>query len=166
VVRRLTISVVLAAALTLLALDAVSWVVPVEGDWGIGTRHFIDVRAYKGELRLCYGTHFIDNLRSGLAGTRDVLELWGVLTFRTTVTARNPTHLAAPAPHLKWHRRINTLVLRLWVPIVLLSLYPLMITAHRLYVHRGRRLRRACIHCGYDLCGNTSGRCPECGEKV
>ena len=23
-----------------------------------------------------------------------------------------------------------------------------------------------CIYCGYDLTGNTSGRCPECGEAV
>lgn len=23
-----------------------------------------------------------------------------------------------------------------------------------------------CIQCGYDLCGNTSGRCPECGLEV
>lgn len=22
-----------------------------------------------------------------------------------------------------------------------------------------------CVHCGYDLTGNTSGRCPECGER-
>lgn len=34
-----------------------------------------------------------------------------------------------------------------------------------------RRLRRraesgACLHCGYDLTGSTSGRCPECGEAV
>jgi hypothetical protein len=23
-----------------------------------------------------------------------------------------------------------------------------------------------CLHCGYDLTGNVSGKCPECGEKV
>jgi predicted Zn-ribbon and HTH transcriptional regulator len=25
---------------------------------------------------------------------------------------------------------------------------------------------RACQKCGYDLTGNVSGRCPECGEAV
>ncbi len=33
-----------------------------------------------------------------------------------------------------------------------------------------RRERRAargyCVSCGYDLTGNESGRCPECGERV
>lgn len=33
-----------------------------------------------------------------------------------------------------------------------------------------RRRRRSapgcCVHCGYDLTGNTSGRCPECGCAV
>ncbi len=28
---------------------------------------------------------------------------------------------------------------------------------------RGRRSGRPCVHCGYDLRGNTSGICPECG---
>ncbi|MHC4063081.1 MAG: hypothetical protein ACYSUI_01060 [Planctomycetota bacterium] len=23
-----------------------------------------------------------------------------------------------------------------------------------------------CLHCGYDLTGNTSGRCPECGRRA
>lgn len=29
-----------------------------------------------------------------------------------------------------------------------------------------RRGFSVCLHCGYDLRGNTSGACPECGEKV
>ena len=38
--------------------------------------------------------------------------------------------------------------------------------------HRDRRLissspdHRLCLRCGYDLNGNTSGVCPECGEKT
>lgn len=28
-----------------------------------------------------------------------------------------------------------------------------------------RRSRGLCVRCGYDLTGNTSGRCPECGAK-
>lgn len=32
---------------------------------------------------------------------------------------------------------------------------------------RGKRLRQfgRCVHCGYNLKGSTSGRCPECGES-
>ena len=29
-----------------------------------------------------------------------------------------------------------------------------------------RRLRGLCLHCGYDLRGNVSGICPECGATV
>ncbi|MDB5293091.1 MAG: hypothetical protein JWL69_4332 [Phycisphaerales bacterium] len=29
-----------------------------------------------------------------------------------------------------------------------------------------RRDRGLCPHCGYDLTGNVSGTCPECGEKA
>ncbi len=29
-----------------------------------------------------------------------------------------------------------------------------------------RRARGQCQKCGYDLTGNVSGRCPECGEVV
>lgn len=35
------------------------------------------------------------------------------------------------------------------------------------YRRRRRRLRvGACLQCGYDLTGNASGRCPECGSEV
>lgn len=29
-----------------------------------------------------------------------------------------------------------------------------------------RRKAGCCIHCGYNLTGNTSGVCPECGRTV
>ncbi|HUU98153.1 MAG TPA: hypothetical protein VM487_20670 [Phycisphaerae bacterium] len=29
-----------------------------------------------------------------------------------------------------------------------------------------RRAKGLCINCGYDLTGNVSGRCPECGTAV
>lgn len=31
---------------------------------------------------------------------------------------------------------------------------------------QGRAARGYCVNCGYDLTGNESGRCPECGERV
>ena len=49
------------------------------------------------------------------------------------------------------------------VPLLIISLF----TTSRLLRHRreARRTRRgACRHCGYDLTGNVSGICPECGR--
>jgi len=46
----------------------------------------------------------------------------------------------------------------MWIAVLLLSSR-----------HRRRRLRRKrgkCIRCGYDLTGNESGVCPECGTEV
>ena len=33
-------------------------------------------------------------------------------------------------------------------------------------IRRRRMMSGQCVGCGYDLTGNVSGRCPECGEMV
>lgn len=36
-----------------------------------------------------------------------------------------------------------------------------------LFIRTIRRQRLGlCLHCGYDLRGNLSGRCPECGRRT
>ncbi len=58
-----------------------------------------------------------------------------------------------------------TLVLPGWLVVLLLSAYPVPMLAYGL-------LRRKpippghCEKCGYNLKGNVSGVCPECGEKM
>ena len=37
---------------------------------------------------------------------------------------------------------------------------------HRRIVRRGRWRRGLCLACGYDLRGNVSGHCPECGRRI
>jgi len=57
--------------------------------------------------------------------------------------------------------------LRFWIgtPAVLLALWP-AISFVRGPLRRFRRRRRGlCIPCGYNLAGNASGVCPECGTK-
>ena len=61
----------------------------------------------------------------------------------------------------------------MWVGSVLQGLIAVATTAAALavmlwvgiaFIRRAIRLRRGgCIHCGYNLTGNVSGRCPECG---
>ena len=57
-------------------------------------------------------------------------------------------------------------VIPLWLVFTLLIFYP--VTAFlRGPVRRARRRKRgSCVQCGYNLTGNTSGTCPECGVGV
>ncbi len=52
-----------------------------------------------------------------------------------------------------------------WVMLLGLGWLPFRLVRNRLR-HLRRRRRGCCITCGYDLQGNTSGRCPECGTTV
>ena len=54
----------------------------------------------------------------------------------------------------------------LWLFVVLFCIYP-TIAFVRGPVRRWRRLRTGrCVRCGYNLAGNVSGRCPECGTEI
>ena len=58
------------------------------------------------------------------------------------------------------------MVVPLWMPFVLFAAYP-AIAFIRGPVRRWRRRRKGrCLKCGYDLTGNVSGVCPECGGSV
>ena len=54
------------------------------------------------------------------------------------------------------------LVVPLWIPLSLVVIP----TAFLFWCDRRRVSARCCQACGYDLTGNTSGVCPECGVKV
>jgi hypothetical protein len=60
----------------------------------------------------------------------------------------------------------KTLTVWLWGVAALLLIYPIAAFI-RGPVRRWRRRRRGlCRHCGYDLTGNVSGVCPECGKTI
>ncbi len=53
-----------------------------------------------------------------------------------------------------------------WFPFVVLSAYPTLVFI-RGPARRWRRRRRGlCLTCGYNLEGNVSGVCPECGSEI
>lgn len=64
------------------------------------------------------------------------------------------------------HRRATWIVFPLWLSTTVLALgstVPLAIAP----VRQWRRRRNGwCLTCGYDLRGNRSGRCPECGTRL
>lgn len=54
----------------------------------------------------------------------------------------------------------------LWTPAVLIGGVWTLPRVHRAVVRRRRRERGVCVECCYDLTGNASGVCPECGAKM
>lgn len=52
------------------------------------------------------------------------------------------------------------------VIILLLAAYPLGALIRGPVRRRRRRRRGLCVKCGYNLTGNTSGVCPECGTEA
>lgn len=56
--------------------------------------------------------------------------------------------------------------LPLWMPFVVFGAYPgYALVTRRSRRRRQRRKRGLCVECGYNLTGNVSGRCPECGSS-
>lgn len=49
----------------------------------------------------------------------------------------------------------------LWFPVIVFRMYPTIILIRRL-----RRRRGHCLKCDYNLGGNLSGVCPECGTPI
>lgn len=54
----------------------------------------------------------------------------------------------------------------LWFPVFLLMGLPCIAFVLRSARVRRRRKRGLCLKCAYDLTGNISGVCPECGTKI
>jgi hypothetical protein len=53
-----------------------------------------------------------------------------------------------------------------WFPCVLFLVYPMIAFIRGPYRRHRRRKKGHCLQCGYNLEGNVSGVCPECGERV
>jgi hypothetical protein len=65
------------------------------------------------------------------------------------------------APRLEADESFFCVQLPLWIPFAGIAIP----TAWLFWLGRRRPAPGAC-RCGYDLTGNTSGRCPECGQRA
>lgn len=61
---------------------------------------------------------------------------------------------------------LDGVAVRHWPIALLLLTYPAITLIWRPIGRRKRRQRGACVSCGYDLTGNVTGVCSECGAKV
>ncbi len=96
----------------------------------------------------------------------------GALLFfqasRATSAPHGWVHRQSVTPRVCWlpgttHGRMGAgFALPLWIPLVLIAL-PTSVLWWR---DRRGVLPGYCQKCGYNLTGNISGRCPECGEAI
>lgn len=54
----------------------------------------------------------------------------------------------------------------LWVPCFILAVYPTIAFINGPYRRYRRRKKGLCLKCGYNLTGNVTGICSECGEQI
>jgi len=90
------------------------------------------------------------------------------------VTVPRPTS-SLPTDFAFYLERLSCVFLvPFWVPFLAFATYPVikgypvMMVFLRMGLHRRRWLREhgLCVNCTYDLTGNESGVCPECGTPV
>ena len=62
--------------------------------------------------------------------------------------------------------RFNIIWIPLWLPLALLLIYPSYAFIRGPHRRHRRRKKGLCLNCGYNLTGNVSGVCPECGERI
>jgi len=63
-----------------------------------------------------------------------------------------------------FHAHVRELSVSLDLTTLLLALYPAMALLRGPLRRWQRRRTGSCLHCGYNLIGNESGTCPECGR--
>jgi len=65
-----------------------------------------------------------------------------------------------------WGYRMVHFRISLWVLATLLAAYPAVALARGPLRRHRRRRKGLCLKCGYNLTGNVSGVCPECGHEI
>ena len=61
---------------------------------------------------------------------------------------------------------VREVAVPMWALFVVLALYPAWAFLRGPVRRHRRRRKNLCLHCAYDLTGNVSGICPECGEGI
>ncbi len=63
-----------------------------------------------------------------------------------------------------WYDQIFVLIPTMIVPVTVYGLLTYSLTPIHIEYHR--RKKGLCVKCGYNLKGNVSGVCSECGERI
>ncbi|UCE61529.1 MAG: hypothetical protein JSU63_07220 [Phycisphaerales bacterium] len=63
-------------------------------------------------------------------------------------------------------QRTQTISVSAWLLLIVIGVYPAIEFIRGPLRRRRRRRKGLCTSCSYDLTGNMSGVCPECGEET
>ncbi len=99
----------------------------------------------------------------GLAVGRDYTQCLGMFAGPDSVTADTE---AGKRWFLTGFADVHFVRIPLWMLLLLFATYPVVVTTRSRFVRWRRRRNGHCRHCGYDLTGDTTGRCPECGIAI
>ena len=91
--------------------------------------------------------------------------VWGYPGLRISPTSRRYEPWRTWVPWVRRHAHPGTktfeVIVPLWIPFLMFALPTAFLC------HRDRRFPRGlCQACGYNLTGNMSGVCPECGQRI
>lgn len=149
-VRRACVIACFAAAVGLAGIGLASLWVHVGHRGRIADGHWAMAEMVRGNLRL--GHARLTNLHIGPRINNIPL---GRLGFLGIVTGTN-----------RGGWRYIVITVPLWMLVALLLVYPTTVFIRGPALRRRRLRRHQCPACGYDRSGNTSGRCPECGQVL
>lgn len=148
----------------------------IVGVWSWPERYVIDVRVFE-KTRVGFGIDNgalvtvlmrpTDRVRTVVARAIRVgrLRLWREVLEDPMICGEpfNHSGLGGPSTTAKL---VLGMHVPCWVAWVLFAAYPTLAFV-RGPVRRWRRRRRGlCVRCGYNLTGNVSGVCPECGTEI
>lgn len=140
------------AIIVLLTLGAVVTVVAFVFSAEFGVGYFGDafgVLLADGLLAIAYGAP--DDITGGFFQTKDP-------QFSELPLIWLPKSLHNPA------KNVHGVGVPLWMIFLAFAAYPTLAFMRGPVLRQRRRRKGLCFACGYDLTGNVSGVCPECGE--
>lgn len=102
--------------------------------------------------------------------------VWTVADVEETISGLNFMTPLRERPGFEWHSFSYpirgstwtgyTVAFPHWLLVLLFAAYPVFAFVRGPCRRRHRRTKGLCLNCAYDLTGNVSGVCPECGEQI
>ncbi len=86
-------------------------------------------------------------------------------TLPSRVLPIGATGVLPPRP-TQTRMQLQSLRMPAWLPALVLVVYPAAAIGLRVYRRHTQKWKPCCRRCGYNLTGNVSGVCPECGKAI